>query len=231
MSVRSVTSAGTMRRILICSLLVPLLAACGDSKEPDPPRSTVPTEAVVRWLEAVESGNTAEAAATTVEGSLAMALALENDMAPAQIADLLATGVPEDMAGSYWASFADGFASFAGRPLSTLRVGAHTEFASEGSSYAAVTVSGRSDAEALVFTKLEDDGGWAVDLIATLSSGFLEVITRTYDELPDTEDGRAVRDAYREVIAPSLWAALAAGEADDDFTRRALGLLERIDAG
>jgi hypothetical protein len=110
-------------------------------------------------------------------------------------------------------------------------VGDHTEFASEGSTYAAVTVSGRSDAEAVVFTKLEDDGGWAVDLIATLGAGFLEVMQRTYDELPDTEDGQLVRDAYREVVAPSLWAALAAGAADDDFTRQALGLLEKIDAG
>jgi hypothetical protein len=139
--------------------------------------------------------------------------------------------VPEDLADSYWASFADGFVTFSGRPLSTLRVGDYTEFLSEGATYAAVTVTGRSDSEALVFTRLEEGGGWAVDILATLGSGFLEIMTRTYDGLPDTEDGRTVRDAFRDVVAPSLWAALASGDGDDEFTRAALGLLERIGAG
>jgi hypothetical protein len=211
-------------------LLVLAAAGCGDPEVTAPSPPAVPSEAVVRWLEAVDQGDVTEAAATTVDGSLAMTLALENAMAADQMADLVTNGVPEAMASSYWASFAEGFEDFAGRPLSTLSVGAHTEFDSEGSTYAAVTVTGRADSEALVFTRLEDDGGWAVDLVATLSSGFLEVMVRTYEELPNSAAGDTVRAAYRDLIAPSLWATLAAGEADDAFTRDALGLLERIDA-
>ena len=220
-----------MRRpaiVLFASLL--LLAACGGGDDGAPPPSAVPSEAVVRWLEAVEQGDLAVATATTVDESLAMVLALENGLETGQIADLVTNGIPDEMAGSFWTSFSDGFVQFAGRPLSTLHVGDFTEFASEGSTYAAVTV-GASDADAVVYTKLESDGGWAVDLLATLGSGFLEVMERTYDGLPETEDGRLVREAYRDVVAPSLWATLAAGNGDDDFTRRALGLLERIDAG
>lgn len=217
-----------MRRLLLTSIC--LLAACGGGEQ-GPQPATVPTEAVVRWLEAVESGDAAEVAAITVDDSVAMVLALENGMETAQIAELVTDGVPAEMATSFWTSFATEFLDFAGRPLSTLRVGDYAELDSEGATYAAVTVTGRSDATATVFTRLEADGGWAVDLVATLGSGFLEVMSRTYDALPDTEDGSRVREAYQEVIAPSLWATLAVGDSDDDFTRDALGLLERIDAG
>jgi hypothetical protein len=220
-----------MRRSLLLLTLCLLVAACGSSNEPGPEPAVVPSEAVVRWLEAVENGDIAEATATTVDGSLAIVLALENGMDAGETADLVDDGVPDEMASSFWNSFAVEFVSFAGRPLSTLRVGEYTEFASEGATYAAVSITGRSDADAVVFTRLEDDGGWAVDLVATLGAGFLEVMERTYDSLPDSDDGGRVRDAYREVVAPSLWAALAAGDSNDDFTRDALGLLERIDAG
>jgi len=220
-----------MRRALLLSVAIALVAAaCSNSEPSQAAAAEVPTEAVARWFEAVENGDVDEAAATTVDGALAIVLALENDMDSSEMSSLVVDGVPEDLAGAYWASFRQEFADFAGRPISTLRVGGYREFEAQGVDYAAVTIIGRSDTEGTVYTRLEDEGGWAVDLLATVGSGFVGVMQRSYESIPEGEEGDAAREAFRELAAPSLWAILASGGADDGFTREAFGFLELIGA-
>lgn len=204
-------------------------AACGsDASEPEAPR--VPSEAVARWFSAVEDGDAAAAGAVVVDGSLALVLALENKLTPAQTAELIASGVPAGVATDYWHSFSEGFSDFAGRPIGTLTVGDYREFESEGQMFAAVTVRGSGDATSVVFARQESET-WAVDLVATLGPGFVGPMQRDLEMLPADEDGERIRVAYRDVVAPSLWAALAASEFDDAFAREALSLLEDIDSG
>ena len=204
-------------------------AACGsDASEPEAPR--VPSEAVARWFSAVEDGDAAAAGAVVVDGSLALVLALENKLTPAQTAELIASGVPASVATDYWHSFSEGFSDFAGRPIGTLTVGDYREFESEGQMFAAVTVRGSGDATSVVFARQESET-WAVDLVATLGPGFVGPMQRDLEMLPADEDGERIRVAYRDVVAPSLWAALAASEFDDAFAREALSLLEDIDSG
>ena len=68
-------------------------------------------------------------------------------------------------------------------------------------------------------------------VVATLGPGFVGPMQRDLEMLPADEDGERIRVAYRDVVAPSLWAALAASEFDDAFAREALSLLEDIDSG
>jgi len=81
-----------------------------------------------------------------------------------------------------------------------------------------------------VFARQESEA-WAVDLVATLGPGFVGPMQRDLEMLPADEDGERIRVAYRDIVAPSLWAALAASEFDEAFAREALSLLEDIDSG
>jgi hypothetical protein len=218
-----------MHRMVLLAVVALVGAACGsDASEPEAP--TVPSEAVARWFSAVEDGDAAAAGAVVVDGSLALVLALENKLTPAQTAELIASGVPANVATDYWQSFSQGFSDFAGRPIGTLTVGDYREFESEGQMFAAVTVRGSGDATSVVFARQESEA-WAVDLVATLGPGFVGPMQRDLEMLPADEDGERIRVAYRDVVAPSLWAALAASEFDEAFAREALSLLEDIDSG
>lgn len=214
--------------VLVLLVLVSALAACGG--EDGVEGASVPTEAVVRWFGAVESGDADEAAATTDGETLAVLLAVENAAEPGVFAEYVTAGVPADVAAAYWASFDEGFSTFAGRPLSSLRVGDATEFESQGTRYAAVAVYGRQDTESTVYVRELEDGRWVVDLVATLGSGFVGLFERIYDALPGTEEGDIVRGAFRDVVAPSLWATLALGAEDPEYSRAALLLLEKLGA-
>ena len=157
-------------------------------------------------------------------------LAVENSLTAEELAGLVADGVPDEVAAAYWASFREGFSAFAGRPMSTLAVGDYDEFESEGEKYAAVAVTGSADTATLVFTRLGSDGAWEVDLVASLGSGFVGHLRETHALLPQDETGTAAREAYREVVAPAMWAAMAAGDFGDDFTRQALALIDEMGA-
>ena len=204
-------------------------SACG-SAEPEPEAPTVPSQAVVRWFSAVEDGDASAAGEVVVDGSLALVLALENKLTAAQTAELISSGVPANVARDYWHSFSEGFSDFAGRPIGTLTVGDYREFESEGQRFAAVAVRGGTDTSSVVFARQEEEV-WAVDLVATLGPGFVGPMQRDLETLPADEHGERIRVAYRDIVAPSLWAALAAGVFDDAFAREALSLLEDIDAG
>jgi hypothetical protein len=215
-----------MRRFVLPLIALGLLASACSGEAADP--MAVPPQVVANWFDAVEAGDIEAAGASVVAGSLAVVLAVENDLTSEQLAVLAADGVPADAASAYWASFRDGFSAFAGRPMSTLAVGDYNEFESEGEQYAAVEVTGTSGAVTTVFTRLGDDGMWEVDLVASLGSGFVGHLRASHAVLPVGEEGSAARDVYREIVEPAMWAAMAAGEFGDDFARQALALVEEI---
>jgi ketosteroid isomerase-like protein len=200
-------------------------AACGASEE-DPESS--PPAVVAGWAEAVEARDFDAATKAVFDPSMVIVLAAENNLPAAETAEMLASGVTPAVAAAYWSSFRDGFDAFAGRPISTLNVGASEELEAGDVRWAFVTVRAQEDASAPVFTR--DDGGWLVDLVATLAPGFIEPLAVYLESLPADAGGDAVRQAYVDVVIPALWAAIDAGGHDDDFTRRALALIEAAGA-
>ncbi len=201
--------------------LVMAASACGASEE-DPESS--PPAIVAGWAEAVEVRDFDTATAAVFEPSMVLVLAAENKLPASETAAMLADGVTPAVAAAYWSSFRDGFDAFAGRPISTLNVGSSEEIEAGDAHWAVVTVRAQEDASAPVFTR--DEGGWLVDLVATLASGFIEPLDAYLESLPDDADGDAVRQAYTDVVVPAMWAAIEAGGHDDDFARRALALIE-----
>lgn len=205
------------------------LIASGCSSSPsDEPGHENPEAAVVAWFNAVDVGDVSAASDAIHAESLALILGVENDLDAGTIAGYLDAGVPHDMQAAYWASFSEGFVEFAQRPIATLTVGESKRFSSEGASFASVPVGGGTATESVVITRMTSDGSWEVDLVASLGDGFAKLLASEYDGLPDNEDGDRIRQAYVDTVVPSLWAAMDEGGFGDDFTRTALGMIERI---
>ncbi len=207
--------------ILLFLALAVVATACGAAEED---LESSPPAVVAGWAEAVEARAFDAATEAVYEPSMVIVLAAENNLPASETAAMLSDGVTPAVAAAYWSSFRDGFDAFAGRPISTLNVGASEEIDAGDVRWAVVTVRAQEDASAPVFTR--DDGGWFVDLVATLAPGFIEPLAAYLESLPADADGDAVRQAYVDVVIPALWAAIDAGGHDDDFTRRALALIE-----
>jgi hypothetical protein len=178
------------------------------------------------WLVSVDTNEFETATEKTYAPSMAIVIAVENDLTTVETAAFLTQGIPAPVAAAYWSSFEDGFAAFAGYPLSALTVGTSDEIFSEGVQFAAVGVTDPGDGDGTIFTR--DARARQVDLVATLAPGFVDPLLRTYDELPDGTDGDVVRTAYEETVVPAMWAAISSGQYDDEFTRRALALIDSV---
>lgn len=215
-----------MKTLIPMTLALAMAASACGASEDDPESS--PPAIVADWAEAVEVRDFDAATAAVFEPSMILVLAAENDLPASETAFMLENGVTPAVAAAYWSSFRDGFDAFAGRPISTLNVGASEEIEAGDVLWAVVTVRAQEDASAPVFTR--DQGGWLVDLVASLSPGFIEPLAAYLDGLPNDTDGDAVRQAYTDVVAPAMWAAIEAGGHDDDFARRALALIEAVNA-
>jgi hypothetical protein len=205
---------------LILALVV-AATACGAGEEN--PESS-PSAIVAGWAEAVEVRDFETATSAVFEPSMIIVLAAENSLPAAETATMLTDGITPAVAAAYWSSFRDGFGAFAGRPISTLNVGASEEVEAGDMAWAVVTVRAQEDASAPVFTR--EHGGWLVDLVATLAPGFIEPLDIYLESLPSDADGDVVRRAYSDTVIPAMWAAIEAGGHDDDFARRALGLIK-----
>lgn len=210
-------------KTVIPLLLALVVAATGCGASEENPESSPPA-IVAGWAEAVEVRDFDAATEAVYEPSMVIVLAAENNLPASETAAMLSDGVPPAVAAAYWSSFRDGFDAFAGRPISTLNVGSSEELDAGDVRWAVVAVSAQEDASAPVYTR--DDGGWLVELVATLAPGFIEPLDAYLKSLPDDADGDIVRQAYIDVVVPALWAAIEAGGHDDDFTRRALALIE-----
>ena len=212
----------SMKRLLSLLIMSVVLAAgCGASSD-DP--ETSPAAVVAGWAEAVEVRDFDAATDAVFDPSLVIVLAAENNLPASDTAGMLNDGITPAAAAAYWSSFRDGFDAFAGRPISTLNVGASSEIEAGGEMWAKVPVSVQEAASAPAFTR--DADGWAVDMVATLAPGFVEPLLSYLQSMPDDEDGATIRDAYTTVVVPAMWVAIEAGGHDEEFTRRALVLIE-----
>lgn len=215
------------RILLFVALCAVILAACGaDSGEPAGHEN--PERAVVSWFESIDDGDAPAATASVHDGSLALILAIENDLDTATTAAYLVDGIPTDVEQSYWDSFADGFTEFASRPISSLTVGESGVFTAEGTTYARVPISSGPASQSVVFTRQGEDGSWEVDVVATLADGFGSLLADLYNRLGAGDDADTIRAAYGDIVVPAMWAAMADGAFGDEFNRVALTLVGEI---
>lgn len=199
--------------------------ACGAS-EPYP--ESTPAAVVAGWAEAVESRDFDAATDAVFEASLIIVLAVENDLPAVDTARMLTDGIGPVEAAAYWSSFRDDFVSFAGIPISALKVGASNEAEAGGERWAFVAVSAQENPSTPILARQVD--GWVVDLVATLAHGFVEPLQSYLASIPDDASGATIRDEYAAVVVPAMWAAIDGGDNGDDFARRALALIDAVES-
>jgi hypothetical protein len=220
-----------LKRLIVGFVAVAMMAsACGTGDEDQVPQST-PEASVVMWFDAVDAGDVAAASAATHPETLALILAIENDVPIDQLAVFLSNGVPDDLQASYWDSFSVGFTDFADKPLSTITVGRAARFVSNGEEFASVPISGGPGSESVIIVRKRVDETWEIDMVASLGDGFSNLLLDLYEELGSDEASERVRLAYSEVVGPSMWAALVDGSFGDNFAVVALTILDRIEDG
>jgi hypothetical protein len=217
-----------LNKALLLLILAIATAACSAASD-EPAGEENPERAVVVWFEAIDNGDAAVAASSINAESLALILAIENDLEVEVLAEYLDSGVPLGVQAPYWSSFSDGFSEFSSRPVSTLTVGSAELFTAEGFEFASVPVSGGSGGRSVVIARMTPEGSWQVDLVASLGDGFARLLSNEYDELPSGPSGDRIRLSYATVVVPSMWAAMADGSFGDDFTRTALALIDKVD--
>lgn len=215
--------------MILISVSVSLVATACTSDDSTPVLYDTPEQAVVSWFEAIDSGDVEAASASIDHSSLALILGIENALPVESTVAYLSEGVPVGAQVSYWESFAEGFREFASRPISTLTIGQADIFESEGEQFAAVPISAGPASDSVVMARMRDDGSWEVDMVATLGDGFVTLLQSAFDNLPEGENGDAVRTAYADTVVPSMWAAMTEGTFGEDFARSALALIERIE--
>lgn len=216
-----------LRPIAIIVIGALSVVGCGGS-DAVPSGLETPERAVVTWFEAIDADDASAATAAVNDASLAVLLAVENDVDAETLAAYLESGVPEAVAADYWASFSVNFAEFASRPISSLTVGEGHTFDAQGATYAAVPISAGPGAESIVFAR-DTGGAWEIDLVATLADGFGSLLADRFVSLGSDATDATIRSAYLETVAPALWAAMIEGEFGDEFNRVALTLVDDIE--
>jgi hypothetical protein len=217
-----------MARILALAAAVALIAVACSSSETTPTGHDTPERAVVAWFEAIDAGDATTASESIHPDSLALILGIENALPVDVTAQYLTDGVPLELQVGYWRSFAEGFADFASRPVSTLTFGKATPFTSEGIEFASVPISSGPATESVVIARMREDGSWEVDMVASLGDGFANLLLAAFENLPEGTDADIVRAAFNDTVVPSLWAAMADGSFGEDFARSALAVIDTV---
>lgn len=204
------TPVATVRRVLMATALVVTTSCGGDAAtETTTTGPQFPSVAVDAWLEALDAQDYVAAAALVEPVGSSIVLGVENGLGDEPLAELLESGWTEDLAASFWSSFADEFPLFAGFDLGDLAVGRHTPLPDVRGEYAVVEIGSGPD-RGLVITRRTSSGGWQVDLLATLGGAFVPLV---FDRVDDVGEGAAadlVLAAIRTSALESLDAALAA---------------------
>lgn len=190
-----------LRYTCLALALVLLVAGCGDAADDGADEDRrFPSSATSAWLAGIDDSDMARVADVVEPVSLAIVVAFENGLDAVQTLALIEDGMPQELASGYWQTFGAEFSEFSGRALSGMAVGDFEEL--PGGEYAVVDLGLEGGASNVIVVKAED--GWRVDMVATLGAGIVGPLRRMFEELPPSEEGDAVRTAFRETVVPAL---------------------------
>lgn len=194
-----------MRVRLIGLVLLSAVAACGGGEADTTTPSQFPTGSVRSWFDALESGDTAAALELTFQRSMLVIVAAENDLDISTVGSLLRRGATAESAEEYLGDFGAALRERYGGSLAEVSVDG---FSPIGESFAAVTVTGQS--EATIIARRNESGLWQVDLVGTLGPALIAQLRGLLEaglESDLSEDRDSISNAFEMDVIPSLEAA------------------------
>lgn len=211
---------------LVSIALTGLLGSCSDG-EPGgeaaalAPGAESPEQAVEMLVDALDSGQFAEASHLAMPGHAALA-SLAEGASFGEVADALRT---QDLAVSanFWSGFAQGAGSFL---FGTVPADSET-LERDGLVFHVVTVVPESGGDRVIVTRELE--GFRIDLFASFASGLAERMIGPVERLlaAQTDDSLLVLAELREVV-PSLLVAAESPEQPPDVVQSVLQLVELI---
>lgn len=169
-----------MRLFQLIMVVALLVSACGGSDTVEPQvvpdertGATDPELAVSGIIRAIESGDSAVLDSLTLTDQLGL-VALVEGANPSE-AEAALGFASEQIAATFWASFASGIEDFLDAGVDDIRIGDVETVDVPGARYATVDVEFPLDSANRVFVVTDQDG-WRVDLIATFPAAFLSSI-------------------------------------------------------
>lgn len=199
-------SSPAMKRFLVALAVV--LAGCGGTAEPTTttsPSSDLASTVVADWLAALDEGRFSDAAGLTHERSSMIVIAAENQLAAQDLEQLVAAGLPSELADEYWHSFVDEFVTFSSAPIGSMTVGEAEVFVLDGRTFAGVALSGADGGSATEILVTLDEGKWLIDPTATFGPSLARLIENIVLAAPPDS---GTSDLFRDVARSSLRAGL-----------------------
>ena len=210
--------------VIIALVLTVAVAGCGESDSlPDDPAGVA-----AAWLQAVADVDTEVLSATVDETALGILLAVENAFDAEQTRELLFDGLSDALRSSYWASFREAFAEYAGIAPEELAVGSARNYVVGGNEFAVVPATAGARSTDIILER--SDGRWRVDMVATMGPVMVRPIRSFVAAIAGTAAGTEVTEVLREKIPRSLQAALAEGrgELSEEYRRDAILLVAEL---
>lgn len=222
-----------IRGAVLVALMV-LGSACGGTSATTtvaPDRSS-PARIVTAWLEALGSGDFASAQSMVEPQGLVLVVAAENLLSPAEVAGAIGGGMAPAGMDAYWNSFTQGFANGAGGSIDELRVRSSVPFSVGNRGFASVEVAPLQSIRSVTIVTYEAEGGWGIDLLATVGPSLVVPLQRLFDQIGPGEDSAALRELFSGGLASLQAGLLRPGGADlpSDFRREVLALLDAVRA-
>jgi len=212
------------------------LAACDGPVTEASPRAEVtatlevsatPEEAVRRLLAALDEGRFDTAAGLVPAGQWSL-VALAEGAELGDVADVYASGGLE-VGTNFWAGFTSGVSDTLGAGPGALRIGEVRRFGAGGRSFAEVSVYQANDASFRRIVTIEEDGGWAVDVVASFAEALVPRLAQEADKVLSTagRDASTVLEALREA-EPSFRAVASLDGVSPELLQAAVIAVEAI---
>lgn len=195
-----------MRYCLVVLAVVALASCSGDAATTTTgPSPSVPEAVVAAWVGAIEAGDATQLEALVEPVGMTLVAGIENDLQPAELAELLNGGIPAELAAQYWESYRDEFRNFTGVTLADLHVAGATQLSS--GDLVAVELAG-DDGSISVMVRTDGDRP-QIDMAATLAAPLARRFGSYLGSILDTPESVTIGSAYRSTIVPALEALVA----------------------
>lgn len=191
--------------------LLLVLSACSGAA--DTPETGVvgpdPSAVASEWLAAVADADIDRISDLVEPTGLAIVAAVENNLRSDELAGILESGLPPELARDYWDGFRRDFGSIRGTSFDEIRAGGELPIPeSDGFTGVEISIGDTTGRVILLLT----DSGWRIDFAATVGPALVGPLGEYLESALAGDHAVAIGDSFRSAVVPALTAAAALEE-------------------